>query len=110
MPSPSTPGPRDVERAADVVGDRLRHLAPARLEPAEAELRKFLGELAVLARAAEGLGPEPLPSVSARALGDVVSVLARDIAEAWRSGEEAPPADEVAQAYALLVTMRRLLP
>lgn len=109
MSSVPTVSASEVQRVAEVVSDRLRHLAPARLEPIEAEVGLLVDDLAVLARRAEGLGPAPLPTVSARALGDVVSVLAHDIvAASGAPGSSA--ATSLAQAHTLLVAMRRLLP
>lgn len=107
MSSEATLSASEVQRVADVVGDRLRHLAPARLEPVEAQVAALLDELAALARRAEGLGPTPLPAASPRAFGDIVSVLVHDLVEA---AGQSPPAGLLDQAHSLLVAIRRLLP
>lgn len=99
----------------DGVADRLRHLAPVRLEPIEAEVAALLQRLADLARRAEGLRPRALPAVSARAYGDVLSVLVNDLVSAAQPGATDRPAPArsdgaPAEAAALLVDIRRLLP
>jgi len=91
----------------EVVADRLRHLAPARLEPVAGDVRALVDELAALAVRAEGRDPRPLPPVSPRAFGDQVAVLTHDLLEACRAGGD----DEaLRQAYSVLVALRRRLP
>lgn len=104
----STVSARDVQRVAEVVADRMRHLAPARLEPVEAQVGVLLDRLAVVVLQAEGLDPRPLPQTSARAFGDLVSVLVHDLVEAEGAGGAGSTALD--DAHALLVAMRRLLP
>lgn len=99
----------DVERVAETVSDRLRHLAPPRLAPVEAEVAALLDELAVVSRRSEGLDPLPRPPVSARAFGDVVAVLAHDVVEAASAGS-ASATQALGDVHALLVALRRLLP
>ena len=115
MSSAPTVRASDVERVADVVSDRLRHLAPLRLEPVEAEVAALLQRLADLARRAEGLHPRPLPAVSPQAYGDVLSVLVHDLVSVAPHGAADSPApdgsdDVLAAAAALIVDLRRLLP
>ena len=91
----------------EVVSDRLRHLAPTRLEPVDGDVRALLDELAALVVRVEGLDPRPLPSVSPRAFGDQVSVLTHDLLEACRAAGGGEP---LLQAHAVLLALRRLLP
>ena len=115
MSSGSTVRASDVKRVGDVVADRLRHLAPVRLEPFEAEVAALLQRLADLDRRAEGLQPRRLPAVSPHAYGDVLSVLVHDLVSAVQPGGADRPApdgsdDVLAEAVALIVDLRRLLP
>jgi hypothetical protein len=107
MPPRSTVTARDVERVAEVVADRLRHLAPRRLEPIEAQVGVLLNRLAAVALKAEGLEPRPLPATSPRAFGDLVSVLVHDLVEA--AGAGGAGSTELDDAHALLVAVRRLV-
>lgn len=107
MASPSIPDQADVQRVADVVVDRLRHLAQPRLLAVEAHARSSVEALAALCTRVEGLPPRPLPTASARALGDQVSVLVHDL---LALGGDAPSRQDLADAHALLVDLRRALP
>ncbi len=95
---------------ADFVSDRLRHLAPARIEPVDTDVRALLDELAGLARGAEGLAPRPLPAVLSRAYGDQVSVLTHDLLEACGATGTGAADEPLGEAHSVLVALRRLLP
>lgn len=97
----------DVEHLADLLCERLRYLSTPRLAGCEQEVRGLLGELAGLARRAEGLPPRPLPPAASRAFADQLRVLSQDLARALRTH---PQERAVEGAYALLVRLRRTLP
>jgi hypothetical protein len=97
----------DVGRLGEVVADRLRHLAPQRLAPVAPQVEVLLHRLAVLACQAEGEPPHRLTLPERRAWGDVVAVLAGDLA---RSVTDRPDVDLEASAVDVLTGLRRLLP
>jgi len=98
---------RDVDRLGEVVADRMRHLAPLRLSPVAAQVEVLLHRLAALACEAEGQPRHPLELPEGRAWGDVVDVLAADLA---RSVTARPDPDLEASAVDVLTRIRRLLP
>jgi len=95
-----------VRAVADVVADRLRHLAQPRLLAVEAQARSSVEALAALSLRAQGMAPRPLPSASVRALGDQVSVLTYDLLAVGGGLSR----KDLTEAHALLVELRRALP
>ncbi len=98
---------RDVGRLGELVADRLRHLAPQRLAPVAPQVEPLLRRLATLACEADGQPPHPLQLPDPRAWGDVVDVLAADVA---RGVSVRPDPDVEAEARDVLVRLQRLLP
>jgi hypothetical protein len=98
---------RDVGRRGEVVADRLRHLAPHRLTPVAAQIEVLLRRLAALASEADGQPPTPLELPERRAWGDVVDVLAADLARALTAR---PDPDLEDSTLDVLSRLRRLLP
>ena len=98
---------RDVDRLGRVVADRLRHLAPQRLAPVAPEVEALLHRLATLACEADGQPSHPLELPDRRAWGDVVDVLAADLARALTAR---PDPDLEDSTLDVLSRLRRLLP
>ncbi len=97
----------DLARLVERLADRLGHLSARRLEPLEADVRTHLGELAALALTAQGEPARALPPVAARAWGDQLTVLGRDLVDGLR---RRPDPTHSARAHAVLVELRRTLP
>lgn len=98
---------RDISRRGEVVADRLRHLAPQRLAPVASHVEALLHRLALLACEAEGEPPHRLTLPERRAWGDVVDVLAGDLA---RSVTDQPDVELETSVMDVLAGLRRLLP
>ena len=98
---------RDVGRRGEVVADRLRHLAPHRFAPVAAQIEMLLHRLAACASEADGQPPNPLVLPERRAWGDVVDVLAADIARALTAR---PDTELEESTLDVLTRLRRLLP
>lgn len=97
----------DLERLADRLADRLRHLSASRLEPLADQVWPLIDALAALALEAEDLTPRPLVRTSPRAFGDQVEVLGRDLVRALR---QRPSAELARRAGEVLVRLRATLP
>jgi hypothetical protein len=96
-----------LRRDVEVVSDRLRHLAPARLAPVAGQVRRHVRDLAALSLAAHGQDPHPLGDVADAALGDQVAVLGREVAEGL---DRSSDPDLLARALACLAAIRSGLP